>query len=72
MTKASLDALKIDRHNVPPPRRGWLYAAIAVVAVLISGGAVIGIVQPGDDLAGLDMLAFLQIGFHQLALDLGR
>jgi len=48
MTKASLDALKIDRHNVPPPRRGWLYAAIAVVAVLISGGAAAYRFWPAD------------------------
>ena len=38
MTKASLDALKIDRHTVPSPRRGWLYATAAILIVLGAGG----------------------------------
>jgi HlyD family secretion protein len=46
--RPSLDALKINRAHRPPPRRGWLYASIAFLVLLISGGAAAYRFWPAD------------------------
>jgi RND family efflux transporter MFP subunit len=48
MSTASLEALKINRSHTPPPRRGWLYATIAILALLGGGGFAAWHYWPAD------------------------
>src|ERR1700744_1085100 len=46
-----LDALKINRSQTAPPRRGWLYATVAIIVVLGAGGVAAYKFWPADGVA---------------------